>query len=360
MKCGYPSLLLDINKIINSKLKNPGKNNNKFQTRGENLSNNRKLNSRKSLKNIHNFPPKKIIFSGNDNSDTNSKRKINLKNKNLLLNLNKNNKNNNSKHIDRLKKNNNTSRFSKFNNNINKSLHLKDIFNKKLNNYNDYEKNTFSYQEAIFNDRRTCCQYYLSLLKTKHPILFAFGPKKDYNNRIIKICILFLFFSLCYSINFAFFNEEMIHKIYEENGKYDIIYYIPYISISFGIAHLLYIIIKLMFLSERNISEIRKKQTLYLANLSAGNAKRCIKIKYSIFFILGLLFLFIFWYVLSSFGAVFQNTQIYIFENALISFSISLIYPFFINILPCIFRIPAIHSKRSESMYKFSLYLQYL
>ena len=66
------------------------------------------------------------------------------------------------------------------NNNINKSLHLKDIFNKKLNNYNDYEKNTFTYQEAIFNDRRTFCQYYLSLLKTKHPLLFAFVPIKDY------------------------------------------------------------------------------------------------------------------------------------------------------------------------------------
>ena len=370
MKCGYPSLILDINKIINFKLKNPGSNNIKFQTRGENLSNNKKFKGRIGLKKKHSSPPKKYnfnftnnknnIFSGVQSNEGNSKRKINLKSKNLSLNLNKENKSIKSK-INYSKKNK-TPGLSKFGKKNIKNQSLGNIVNNKLNKYNDYEKNTFIYQMAILYDKRTCCQYYLSLLKTKHPILFAFGPIKDYNSRIIKICILFLFFSLCYSINFAFFNEEMIHKIYEENGKYDIIYYIPYISISFGIAHLFYIIIKLIFLSERNISEIRNQNTIYLANIKAGKAKTCIKIKYFIFFVLGLLFLVLFWIILSSFGAVYQNTQIYIFENALISFSMSLIYPFFINILPCMFRIPAIHSKNkdSECMYKISLFLQNL
>ena len=370
MKCGYPSLLSDINNIINFKLKNPGSNNIKFQTRGEDFRNNQKLKGKIGSKKKHNSPPKKYnfnfannknnIFSGDQTNEGNSRRKINLKSKNLSLNLKKDNKGIKSK-INNSKKNK-TPGLSKYDKTIGKNQSLSDIINNKQNKYNDYEKNTFAYQEAILNDKRTCCQYYLSLLKTKHPILFAFGPIKDYNSRIIKICILFLFFSLCYSINFACFNEEMIHKIYEENGKYDIMYFIPYISISFGIAHLFYIIIKLIFLSERNISEIRNQNTTYLANIKAGKAKTCIKIKYFIFFVLGLLFLGFFWIILSSFGAVYQNTQIYIFENALISFSMSLIYPFFINVLPCVFRMPAIHSKNKdcECMYKISLFLQTL
>ena len=367
MKCGYPSLLLDINKIINNKLKNQGNNYNSCQTRGGNMRNNTKLGGRIGIKNKHNPPPKKEnvnqfkkknnIFSGIENNNINSRGKVNFKTKNLFLNVNQGNKKNNSK-VNNNRINNNSS-LSKINNNIKKTLLLKGITNIKLNNFNDYEYNTFSFEEALLNDRRSCCQYYLSLLKTKHPILFAFGPIKDYNNRIIKICILFLFFSFCYSVNFVFFDEKMIHKIYEENGRYDYMYYAPYISISYGISHLLYIIIKLIFLSERNISEIRKKQTLYSANLSAGNAKRCIKIKSAIFFLLGLLFLVFFWYVLSAFGAVFQNTQIYIFENALISFCISLTHPFIFNLHPCIFR-KASFCCKSGCMYKFSLFLQML
>ena len=364
MKCGYPSLLLDINKIINNKLKNQGNNYNNCQTRGGNMRNNTKLGGRIGIKNKHNPPPKKEnvnqfkkknnIFSGIENNNINSRGKVNFKTKNLFLNVNNDNKKNSSK-VNNNRANN--SSLSKINNNVKKNLLLKGITNIIFNNFNDYEYNTFSFEEALLNDRRSCCQYYISLLRTKHPILFAFGPIKDYNNRIIKICILFLFFSFCYSVNFVFFDEKMIHKIYEENGRYDYIYYARYISISYGISHLLYIIIKLIFLSERNISEIRKKQTLYSANLSAGNAKRCIKIKSAIFFLLGLLFLIFFWYVLSAFGAVFQNTQIYIFENALISFCISLVHPFFFNIHPCIFR-KASFCCKSGCMYKFSLFLQ--
>ena len=101
MKCGYPSLLLDINKIINNKLKNPENNNNKFQTKGENLRNDKKFNSRKSFINLHNFPPKKVSFSpinmknnipsGNEINDIDSKGKLKLKSKNIILNLNNDN-----------------------------------------------------------------------------------------------------------------------------------------------------------------------------------------------------------------------------------------------------------------------------
>ena len=102
--------------------------------------------------------------------------------------------------------------------------------------------------------------------------------------------------------------------------------------------------------------------TLAMAYDISQKVKKRLIIKYIIFFILSILFLSFFWMILSAFGAVYQNTQIIIFKNALISFSISLFYTFVINIFPCIFRIISLNSKKNdnEGMFKLSKFLQLL
>ena len=151
----------------------------------------------------------------------------------------------------------------------------------------------------------------------------------------------------------------MIHKIYKDGAKYDIIFFLPKIIISFTISHFICVLIKIIFLSERNILQIKKQPTYFQAYEIVSLVERRLVIKYVIFYILGILLLLFFWMVLSSFGAVYQNTQIMMFENTLISFSISFIYPFFINIFPCLFRVYSLSSK-SENLYTFSKILQFL
>ena len=151
----------------------------------------------------------------------------------------------------------------------------------------------------------------------------------------------------------------MIHKIYEDGGKYDIIYFLPKISIAFAASHVLSIIIRIIFLSERNIIQIKIQPDYSTANEIVPTVKRNLTIKYIIFFILGTIILIFFWMLLSSFGAVYQNTQVIVVENTLISFGLSFIYPFFINIFPCIFRICSMNSK-TECLYIFSKILQIL
>ena len=90
-----------------------------------------------------------------------------------------------------------------------------------------------------------------------------------------------------------------------------------------------------------------------------GKIKKNLVIKYSLFFILGIIFLGFFWMLLSSFGAVYQNTQIFILKNTLISFMLTLLYPFFINLFPSIFRMASLNSK-NEYMFKLSKFLQIL
>ena len=53
--------------------------------------------------------------------------------------------------------------------------------------FNDYELNSLKYSEVIIYDKRNCCSFYISLIKRKQPIAFAFCQIKDYNLMIIKI-----------------------------------------------------------------------------------------------------------------------------------------------------------------------------
>ena len=60
---------------------------------------------------------------------------------------------------------------------------------KDIMKYTDDEKNLLSYNLAKQYDDRTFCEYYISLLKTKHAFIFSFFQNNDYNSKIIKIDI---------------------------------------------------------------------------------------------------------------------------------------------------------------------------
>ena len=66
---------------------------------------------------------------------------------------------------------------------------------KEIMSYNDEEMNNLSYKSALKIDKRSYCQYYLSLLKTKHILIFSFyNHYNNYNSQIVKILDLSLIF----------------------------------------------------------------------------------------------------------------------------------------------------------------------
>ena len=85
-----------------------------------------------------------------------------------------------------------------------------------------------------------------------------------------------------------------MHKIYEIGGKYDILFFLPKILISFFASYYITVIIKLIFLSERNIFQIRMEQNLSNASFKADKVRKNLTIKHTIFFIAGLIFLVFF------------------------------------------------------------------
>ena len=80
------------------------------------------------------------------------------------------------------------------------------------------------------------------------------------------------------------------------------------------------------------------------------------KIKFGFFFVISFILLLGFWYYISCFCGVYENTQILLIKDSLISFGLSLIYPFFINLIPGLFRISALKAKKGDKdcLYKFS------
>ena len=196
-------------------------------------------------------------------------------------------------------------------------------------NYNDFELNSFDYNNAILYDKRTYCQYYSYLIRTKNLILFSFCPIKDYNSMIIKSCIFSLSFSIYYAINFAFFDNNIMHKIYEIGGKYDFIYFLPKVIISFIVSYYTTVIIKIIFLSERNPS-------LSIAYNISDKVKRNLVIIYTLFFILGLISCFLLDVIIFFWCCLFKYTNVYLqkyYNKFCYFFSLSIFHCYFSYLL---------------------------
>ena len=244
--------------------------------------------------------------------------------------------------------------------NINEKIITSNNSEEKPISLTEYELNTMCYIKAIKYDKRKFINYYISLIRTKHPLILSFCPINDYNSRMIKLSLFLLFFSFHYSANTFFFNESTIHKIYIDKGTYDFDYFLPYIVFSFLISHALITLIKNIILSEKNICEIKKEKTYVEASNKIAKVKNLLSIKYTVYYILGVIVLSFLWYYLSTFGAVYKNTQIYLIKNTAISITFSFLYPFAINIIPGIVRFYALkHPKKEKKcMYKTSLIFQ--
>ena len=231
----------------------------------------------------------------------------------------------------------------------------------KLFSYSDFELNSMNYKKALIYDKRTYFQYYISLIKTKHPIYFTFINLKDYNIMIIKICLFFFSFSLNYAFNTFFFDYTIIHNIYQDEGNYNLSYLFPIIFYSFIISYYIIVVIKYLVISERDFLELKNEKSESKAQVKMPKVERCLMIRNISYLICSVIFLFFLWYYLSSFSAIYKNSQLILMENTIFSFLLSLLFPFFYNFIPGAFRLFALNTnKQRECIYKISRFFQIL
>ena len=227
-----------------------------------------------------------------------------------------------------------------------------------INNYTDYEINSLDYEEAQNVDSRTFCLYYLSLIKIKHLLIFSFANIKDYNSRIIKIYLFFFNYAINYAISAMFYSERMMHQIYLDSGAFNFIYQLPEIIYSSIITAVLNYFLTTFGLFQDNIIKIKKSNKEKIDKKMKDELNN-IFYKIILFFIITYLLLFFFWFYLGCFCAVYRNTQIHLLKEVSISFAISFITPFFVYLIPGIFRIPSLEKNKERAcLYKFSKILQ--
>ena len=188
----------------------PQKNNNKIESKAKIIINNKKNNRIKNK--ISN------ILNPNSNSNSHTNEIMIYSNNKRMLNNNESNSNK--------------------------------IVDEKLTAYNDGELNDLDYEIAKKCDKRTYCQYYESLLRTNHPLLFIFFSYNDYNSIIIKIDLFLFNFTLFYAINAIFYNDDTMHEIYQDKGEYDFIDQLPQIIYSFLISLLFGFLFEMLVLTE--------------------------------------------------------------------------------------------------------------
>ena len=225
----------------------------------------------------------------------------------------------------------------------------------------DEEMNSLSYSLALNYDKRTYFQYYFSLLKTNHIILFTFyNHDIDYNSKIIKINVFFVGLIAELFVNALFFSDDTMHQIYEDEGDYNFFYQLPQIIFSTLISKLFSWLFTKFALSEGNILDFKMDKNKKHLKKREEKLQFLLKIKFIIYFIISSIFLLFFWYYLAMFCAVYKNTQSHLMTDTLLSFALSLLYPLGIYLIPGIFRKCALSDSEGKKkyIYNFSLIIQ--
>ena len=250
------------------------------------------------------------------------------------------------------------------NDNIIKNIDIIKI-NKKINEkssqedkkLDDFEINELEYNEAIELDKRQFHQIYWSILKRQHLILFTFFSWNDHNLWYIKFARFFFLICTDMAMNVFFFSDDSMHKIYLNYGKYDFIQQIPQIIYSTAISQLLELILCYLSLTDKHFYQIKDIKENKLNANNIFKILKCINYKLISFCIFTLILFAFYWYTVSTFCAVYQNTQNIFIKDSFSSFLTGLLYPFVLYLFPSLLRIIAIRDdkkKRLKFIYKLS------
>ena len=275
--------------ILADERENKGKNKKTFEDMKKKKK--KKIKKKTDTKNItstknKNKETNKNIKKKHQNPQRKKRDKKKYKDKNLTQNLNR-------EHINNFSDSNNNSKEI----NLDKKKKLKIKKAKKIMAFNDEELNNLEYNLALNYDKRTYCEYYKSLLLTKHIFIFSFIYNKDYNSKIIKIDLFFINFIISYTVNALFFSDNTMHKIYKDEGSFNFIYPLPQIIYSTLISSILNIILHLFSLTEGNILSFKNNKEKRNLTKRKNKLQKKLNIKFALYFIISFIFLVLFIYV---------------------------------------------------------------
>ena len=144
-----------------------------------------------------------------------------------------------------------------------------------------------------------------------------------------------------------------MHKIYEDKGKYNWIYQLPSIIYSSLISDAINALILYLALSEKDIIKLKNKQSNKNLDNKMNKTFNLLKIKFTLFFIISFIILLVCACYIICFCGVYNNTQIHLMKDTMISFILSLIYPFGIYLIISSLRIASLRAKNKDKSYTY-------
>ena len=237
----------------------------------------------------------------------------------------------------------------------------------KINNLNDsditkeeklddYELNELEYLPAIELDKRPFSQIYWSTLKRNHIVLLTFFSWNDYNIYYIKFARFLFLISTDMALNVFFFTDDSMHKIYLNYGKYDFIQSIPQTIYTTAISQLIEVLLSYLSMTDKHIYQIKHLKDVKMKKIIIFQNLKCIKLKLIGFFVFTFVFFAFYWYLISCFCAVYENTQVIFIKDSISTFFTGLVYPFILYLIPSSLRILALRdvNKKRTFIYKLS------
>ena len=186
------------------------------------------------------------------------------------------------------------------------------------------------YAEACELDKRSFCTTYWSVLMREHLALVTFFAWKDYNLFYVKLDKFLILLCTDMTMNGLFFIHESMHKKYTVGEDFTFVQKIPQLLFTLVVAHILEVILCYLGMTDTHVYEIKELPNEKGKGEKIMDILDKIKRKLVAFFVFTFLLFLFYWYFISAFCAVYQNTQKIFLRDSLISFLTSMIDPFII------------------------------
>ena len=158
------------------------------------------------------------------------------------------------------------------------------------------------------------------------------------------------------AFNVFFFSDDSMHNIYESGGDFDFFGQLTQMIYSTIISQLLEIFLNYLTMTDIHYYEIKEKKKEIVDNSIISSVINCIKYKIIAFYVFTFLLFFFYWYTVSSFCAVYQNTQKIFITDSVSSFLLGLVYPFILYLIPTGLRMLSLRAKEKKNL-KFFYWL---
>ena len=161
-------------------------------------------------------------------------------------------------------------------------------------------------------------------------VLFTFFSWHDYNLIPVKIARLFLLVCTNMALNALFFFHKTVYKKQDIEENLSFFQKLPQFLFVLAVNHIIEVYICYLSMTDSVIHEIKELAKKPNNGKVIIDIIACMKKKFTIFFVSAFISFLIFWYFISAFCAVYQNTQIIFIRDSMLSFLESLVDPFII------------------------------